>query len=173
MYVKPMQAGDMLHANMPYLYKPKEAVTDYAFTTANAVLKAKATDARITMMTAEDTYTLYGTYEPTTATAQDPFYYMNTSGSLSLGNNGTITVGAFRWIMRVESKFGSTPAYVKAMRIIDGEEDVTTSLNEELRVKSEESAAASEWYDLGGRRLQGKPVKRGLYFKKGKKTVIQ
>jgi len=77
MFVKTMAAGDMLHANMPYLYVPLEAVTDYVFTADDAILKAKADDARITMMTAENTYTLYGTYAPTTATAQDPFYYMN------------------------------------------------------------------------------------------------
>ena len=88
MFVKPMQAGDVLHANMPYVYKPKEAVTDYAFTTTNVVLKAKNTGMLATMQTMEDTYTLYGTYEPTTATAQDPFYYMNINGELSLGNNG-------------------------------------------------------------------------------------
>ena len=171
MYVKPMATGDMLHANMPYLYKPLEAVTDYDFTTANAVLKAKADDARITMMTAEDTYTLYGTYAGTTATAQDPFYYMNTSGSLSLGNNGTVTVGAFRWIMRVESKFGSTPAYARNIIIFDGEE--TTSLSEELRVKSEEFATAAGWYDLQGRKLDGKPTAKGIYVNNGRKVVIK
>jgi cysteinyl-tRNA synthetase len=40
-----MSAEEVLHANMPYVYKPKEAVTNYKFTTANAVLKAKTTDA--------------------------------------------------------------------------------------------------------------------------------
>ena len=74
MFVKKMQAGDVLHANMPYLYVPLEAVTDYVFTADDNILKAKADDARITMMTAENTYTLYATYGPTTATAQDPFY---------------------------------------------------------------------------------------------------
>jgi len=69
-FLKPMAEGDMLHANMPYVYKPKKAVTDYEFTTtAHTILKAKADDARITMMTAENTYTIYGTYAPTTATA--------------------------------------------------------------------------------------------------------
>ena len=95
---------------------------------------------------------------------------MNIDGGISLGNDGTVSVGAFRWIIRVESKFGSTPAYVKAMRIIDGEEDVTgvISVNGEgLTVNGSEA-----WYDLGGRKLQGKPVKRGLYFNKGKKIVI-
>ncbi|MBR1499060.1 MAG: hypothetical protein IJ615_05465 [Bacteroidaceae bacterium] len=172
MFVKKMAAGDVLHANMPYLYKPKEAVTDYAFTTENAVLKAKANDARITMMTAEETYTLYGTYGPTAATAQDPFYYMNIDGSLSLGNNGTVTVGAFRWIMRVESKFGgSTPAYVRKIVIFDGEDDEATGIAEIANSKS--SNGKCDWYTLDGRRLNGKPSRAGVYIYNGIKTIIK
>ena len=168
-FLKKMNADEVLRANMPYVYKPKQVVEDYAFTTANAVLKAKATDARLTMMTAEDTYTLYGTYEPTTATEADPFYYVNINGDLSLGD--AVTVGAFRWIIRVESKFGSTPAYARNIIIFDGEE--TTSLSEELRVKSEEFATASEWYDLQGRKLDGKPTAKGIYVNNGRKVVIK
>ena len=85
----------------------------------------------------EDTYTLYGTYEGTTATTEDPFYYVNIDGDLSLGNNGTVTVGAYRWIMRVESKFGPTPAYARGIHFVGGEDSETTGISEERRVKSE------------------------------------
>ena len=172
MFVKKMDAGDVLHANMPYVYKPKEAVTDYKFTTANAVLKAKANDARITMMTAEDTYTLYGTYEPTTATAADPFYYMNIGGSLSLGN--AVTVGAFRWIMRVESKFGSSQsaAYVRQIVIFDGE-DETTGICSLTPDPSPNGEGSDYWYTLDGRKLQGTPTRVGMYINNGVKRVIK
>ena len=124
LFVKPMEAGDMMRANMPYLYKPKSAVADYEFTTDNTVLKAKTSEVRITMMTAENTYTIYATYAPTTATSEDPFYYMNTDGTMSLGNDGSVTVGAFRWIMRVENKYGgvSPAAYAPRVIIFDGDE---------------------------------------------------
>ena len=163
----------MLHANMPYVYKPKEAVTDYAFTTENTVMKAKQTDEIATMQTMEDTYTLYGTYEPTTATAQDPFYYVNTSGSLSLGNNGTVTVGAFRWIMRVESKFGksSNAAYTRTISFFDGENDETTDIkNAQWSMVDGQSGI---WYTLDGRKLDGKPSRAGVYIYNGKKVVIK
>ena len=168
MFLKKMSANDVLYANMPYVYKPKQAVENYTFTTDYAVLKAKATDARITMMTAEDTYTVFGTYEPTTATTSDPFYYVNISGGVSYGD--AVTVGAFRWIMRAESKFG-TPnvSYVREIHFFDGE-DEATSISEELRVKSEESA---EWYTLDGRKLSGKPSRAGVYINKGVKVVIK
>ena len=165
MFVKPMQAGDVLHANMPYVYKPKEAVTDYAFTTTNVVLKAKNTGMLATMQTMEDTYTLYGTYEPTTATAQDPFYYMNINGELSLGNNGTVSVGAFRWIMRVEGKSGA--AYAKRIIIFDGETTGIETLAPTGRV------GEGPWYTIDGRKLDGKPSRAGVYIYKGVKVAIK
>ena len=165
-FLKKMSAGDMLHANMPYVYKPKEAVTDYMFTTTAAtVLRAKTNDARITMMTAEDTYTLYGTYEPVTATAENPFYYVNINGGISLGNNGTVTVGAYRWIMRVENKFGGSPAYAREIHFYDGD---ATGINE---ANSHQLTANSQYYDLQGRKV-AQPTK-GLYIINGKKVVIR
>ena len=170
LYVRPMAAGDVLHANMPYVYKPLEAVTDYVFTADNNLLKAKADDAVATMQTMEDTYTLYGTYAPTTATAQDPFYYMNIDGSLSLGNNGTVTVGSFRWIMRVENKYGgATPAYARHITIVDGESE-TAGVNE---VREADEVSDDRWYTVDGRKLQGKPSHAGMYIYKGKKVAIK
>ena len=52
----------------------------------------------------------------------------------------------------------------------DGE---TTSISEELRVKSEEFAPVTEWYTLDGRKLQGQPTQKGVYIVNGKKTVIK
>ena len=172
-FLKKVDAGTVLHANMPYVYKPKVAVTDYAFTTENATLKAKATDARLTMMTAEDTYTLYGTYEPTTATEADPFYYVNINGDLSLGD--AVTVGAFRWIMRVESKFG-TPnvSYAREMHFFDGEENTTGVVEAEANSSLFTlHSSLSEWFTLDGRKLDGKPTAKGIYVHGGRKTVVK
>ncbi len=51
------------------------------------------------------------------------------------------------------------------------EENETTSLSEELRMKSEDSAAATEWYTLDGRRVDN-PTK-GIYIRNGKKVIIK
>ena len=172
-FLKKMNADEVLRANMPYVYKPKQVVEDYDFTTANAVLRAKATDARLTMMTAEDTYTLYGTYEPTTATEQDPFYYVNINGDLSLGD--AVTVGAFRWIIRVESKFG-TPnvSYAREMHFFDGEENTTGVVEAEANSSLFTlHSSLSEWFKLDGRKLDGKPTAKGIYVHGGRKTVVK
>ena len=147
------------------------AVTDYAFTTENATLKAKATDARITMMTAEDTYTVFGTYEPTTATAQDPFYYVNIAGDLSLGNNGSVTVGAFRWIMRVESKLGST-AYARTAHFLDGEDSEGSETTGISLTPNPSPEGEGSVYTLDGRRIE-QPTKSGLYIVNGRKVIIK
>ena len=49
--------------------------------------------------------------------------------------------------------------------------DSTTSLSEKGTVKSEESAAAAEWYTLDGVKLTVKPKQKGVYIHNGKKVV--
>ena len=170
-FVKRMSKNDVLRANMPYVYKPREAVTDYAFTTTNAVLKPKNTDIILDTRTAEEIYNFYATYDPTTATAQDPFYYVNIDGELSYGD--AVTVGAFRWIIRVESKYGSEPAYAREMHFFDGEEEETTGIisieNGKLRIDNSSDA----WYTIDGVKLDGKPHAKGVYIQNGRKVIIK
>ena len=54
----------------------------------------------------------------------------------------------------------------------DGE---TTSLSEELRVKSEEPATAADavWYTLDGRQLNAQPSRKGIYVRNGKKFIVK
>ena len=172
-FLKQLGEGDMLHANMPYVYKPLKAVTDYTFTTNNAVLKAKNTGVIADASTLEDIYSFYATYAPTTATAQDPFYYVNIDGGISLGNDGTVSVGAFRWILRVESKYGTAnpqAAYARQIRFFDGEDSDVMGVNEVIGVNEVND---DSWYSLDGRKLNGKPAKSGIYVVNGRKVVIK
>ncbi len=171
-FVKRMSKNDVLRANMPYVYKPREAVTDYAFTTTNAVLKPKNTDIILDTRTAEEIYNFYATYEPTTATAKDPFYYVNINGELSYGD--AVTVGAFRWIIRVESKFGNpNVSYAREMHFFDGEGEETTGIisieNGKLRIDNPSDA----WYTIDGVKLDGKPHAKGVYIQNGRKVIIK
>ena len=51
----------------------------------------------------------------------------------------------------------------------------TTSLSEELRVKSEEPATAADavWYTLDGRQLNAQPSRKGIYVRNGKKFIVK
>ena len=53
------------------------------------------------------------------------------------------------------------------------DESETTSISDELRVKSEEFASATEYYTLDGRKFEGKPTAKGLYIVNGRKVVIR
>ena len=44
-------------------------------------------------------------------------------------------------------------------------------LNEDLRMKNEEFATAQGWYSLDGRKIAGKPTRRGIYIHNGKMVL--
>ncbi len=173
-----LDEGAVLHANMPYVYKPLEPVTDYEFTTAPATLKARNTGVLAKTETLEDVYSFYATYENTTATVTNPFYYVGIDGGISLGNDGVVTVGPYRWIIRKTSKFGGTPSYAREMYFYDGEE--TTGIAPLLSPEGDESGVSprgglegASWFTIDGRKLNGKPMKRGVYVVGGRKIVIK
>ena len=145
-----------------------EAVTDYEFTTTGATLKAVNNDPLLTMMTAEDTYNIYGIYENTTATALDPFYYVNIDGTISY--SAEVTIGPNRWIIRKTSKFGGTPSYAPEMHFIEiGGEDVTSIKN----VNINDNDNDNEWYNVNGVHLSGKPAQKGIYIHNGRKEAVR
>ncbi len=172
-FITRIDAGTVLHANMPYVFKPLEAASSlasYTFASTNATLKAKDTGVILKTETAEDIYSFYGTYENTKPAASDPFYYISGSG-ISLADNGNITIGPYRWIVRKTNKYGDSTSYVHEMKFLDGEEDDATSLNEELRKKNEDLSGS--WYSLDGLKLLGKPAQKGIYIHNGKKEAIR
>ncbi len=167
-FLKKLEAGDVLRANMPYVYKPLEAVSDYEFTSTDATLKPRNAGVLAKTETLEDIYSFYATYENTTATDGAPFYYVAIDGTVCYGDN--VTVGPYRWIIRSESKYGDTPAaYARTMYFSDDEGDET------MGVSGIAAAADSDrqWYDMSGRRLAGKPAKSGIYVIDGQKVIIK
>ena len=116
---------------------------------------------------------LYGSDTETTTTGggAGAKYYALQNGANGLGfywmvaDGDAFTSGAHKaWL--------ALPAATLApFFTLDGGE--TTFISEELRMKSEESAAATEWYTLDGRRVQPSNLKKGLYIVNGRKVVIK
>ena len=171
-----LDAGDVLQGNMPYVYKPLQAVTDYEFTTTPATVKGKNTGMIMKTETSEDVYSFYATYENTIATPDDPFYYVNIDGGISFGD--AVTVGPYRWIIRKESKFGSTPTYARRMYFYDGEETTgIASPKSSPKGKDFGSSLLQEGqeeapYDLSGRKVNSQ-LAPGVYVVKGKKVIVR
>ena len=93
---------------------------------------------------------------------------LGANNELGYSNNAR-SLKCFRAHFYVKSD-GSTQA---ARAFVLDFDDETTSLSEELRVKSEEFATSAEWYSLDGRKLTGKPTQKGVYIVNGKKIVVK
>ena len=168
-YLKRLNSGFTLEANMPYVYKPKEAVSDYEFTTLNATLKAPQAGILASTQTMDDIFSFYATYDFTSPSAIDPFYYVNIDGGLSLGNESSVVVSPYRWILRVTSKNGAAPAPARSMHFVDEEDETSNATN----INSIQAVEDGIWYSVDGRRLgTTRPATRGIYVQNGKKVVI-
>ena len=75
----------------------------------------------------------------------------------------------FRAHFWVQPNEGGTGARAINIDWGDGE---TSSISEELRVKSEKFAT-TQWYSLDGRKLESNPKQKGIYIVNGKKVVIK
>jgi len=152
------QAGELLAANEPYVFKPKAEAQDYTFTTENATLKAIDNTSRLNCSTTSNNYDFYGVYSNTSPSSETPFYYMNIYGSVSLGNLNTVTVGPYRWIIKVTDKSGSlTSSYARQLNFIVTDDLTTTAISHAQKNTTEVSV-----FTLDGKRVS-RPAK-GLHI---------
>ena len=62
---------------------------------------------------------------------------------------------------------------VRAFNLNFGDDDATGIVSIENGKWIIDNGAGAGWYDLSGRKLQGKPTAKGLYINNGKKVVIK
>ena len=156
-------AGTTLKGNMPYVYRPKEAVTNYPFTTEFATLLPKNTSSLLQTSTTTATYDFYGTYADTEAATAGPFYYVNINGQISYGT--TVTVGPYRWILKATAKGGVN----YAPKLVFSEGDPTGI--SEVQDSGFKVQGSEAFYNLNGQRVS-QPTK-GLYIVNGRKVVVK
>ena len=142
-------------AGKPYIVKP---------TVANPVFTGVTIDKTMHYVGVSGA-TFKGTYEPVGLTAND-------RQKLFLANNmlyyptADLTVNSCRAYFELTDE---VPISANARLVILFEE--TTSLNEELRMKNEDST--DTWYSLSGLKFNGKPTAKGLYIHNGRKEVLR
>lgn len=169
-FLSKLEAGNVLRANMPYVIKPLEAVTDYTFTTANILLQKPMAQMLAKTETMEDIFEFYATYEPTSPRLGYDFYYVNTEGSMSFGegDDSSVSVGPYRWIVRQTSKQGGTVSYAKRINFIDVED--ATGIDAAVLTPA---ADTDVWYTLSGLRLKEQPHQKGVYIHNGRKVSVK
>jgi hypothetical protein len=163
----------------------------YTITSVN-VTDAKATATELTVAAAQTPLLVYNTGSEkktflliptedaaTSVTAASQFKGTTTAttiaASTSTQNNYAFNGKQFVWVKNALSvaankcwlEIGTVPAGTRSISIVFG--DGTTGIeaidNGQLTIDN--------WYDLNGRRLQGKPTKKGVYIQNGKKVVVK
>lgn len=176
-------SGDVIPAYTPVLLY-REAAGEAAVTaTFSAVGTAPASgyDAANGICSQSNqagTFTFFGA---TTAMAKIPdndFTYYNGGltyvlyGDKFLKTDSNNGIAANRCWLKLDAEGGTGP--VNARQLVIVVDDETTAVeSEKVTVNSEKFAAATVWYTLDGRKLSGKPTKKGLYIYNGKKTVVK
>ena len=99
--------------------------------------------------------------------ATGDFYVCN--GKEFIKVRGAGTLAANKAYLFVEGN--NTPASIPFRRSIGGEGEGTTSIDN-LNVNDNLNDNEATWYDLNGRKLNGKPAQKGVYIKNGRKVVV-
>ena len=112
-----------------------------------------------------------GTYEPLSFSDADPsILFLGTESTLYYPLSGAY-IGAQRAYFRLKGiAAGDTHNQARAFVLNFGDSETTGILSTTNLTNDTNSDA---WYDLSGRRLNGKPTQKGLYINNGCKVVIK
>ena len=165
-----------LTAGKPYIIKWNAAATNIESPVFNDVTVTNtdpATQAVSFSNAFGDNGQFVGSYSPLSIDDAniDEIIYLGANNTLGYASSAR-TLHAFRahFVVPTTSTSGARAMTRSIVNFGDGD---ITSLSEEIRVKSEEFATAAEWYSLDGRRLSGKPTKKGVFINNGRKVVIK
>ncbi len=119
-----------------------------------------------------------GSYTPVSITdieGDNTLLYLGANNTL-YWPNAPMTIGAQRAVFRLKGGITagspSDPnATVRAFNLKFGEDDATGIISTTNCTNYTNSADA--WYSLDGRKLSGKPTKKGLYINNGRKVVVK
>ena len=99
--------------------------------------------------------------------ADGDFYVCNGKEFIKVRGAGTLAPNkAFLFV-----EGNNTPASIPFRRSIDGNGEGTTGVDAIDNAANNDANAT--WYDLNGRKLNGKPAQKGIYIKNGKKIVVK
>jgi uncharacterized repeat protein (TIGR02543 family) len=105
-----------------------------------------------------------GSYKPVSLVANDHKTLFLGAGNKLYWPNADMTIGAFRACFKL-----SDGTEARQFVLGFGGDEVTSIDNSQFTIDNE----ADAWYTLDGRKLDGKPSKKGLYIHNGRKTVIK
>ena len=127
---------------------------------------------RQTVESADGSVQFIGTYSPVQIySANHDNLFLGTGNALHYPTTDGYTINSCRAYFQLH---GLTAGEVTNARMFFGDDEETMGIveinNHELRELNELSEA---WYTLDGRKLDGKPMQKGMYVNNGKKIVIK
>jgi len=151
--------ANSIEAGKPYIVMPTTNITNPVFNdvTINNIMQ----DVIIS-----NAATFKGNYAPVPLSAND-------TKKLFLANNmlyyptGSVTVKPFRAYFELTS---DVPTASGAPNLVIDFGEETTGVGE---LRTENRRIENSFYDLQGRRLNGKPTQKGIYIHHGKKEVLK
>ena len=188
----PGQAGALttIEAGKPYIIKWAEPAGYVAYNGENATtcsdivnpvfrgVTLDATDRSVsfdldTTEGQEKGITFCGTYDMMTFDAAEPsILFLGGSNTLYYPQSGA-KIGAQRAYFQLDGlTAGDAHNNARQFVLNFGENSSETKIISPAEIK-EIAERAAAWFDLNGRRLSGKPTKKGLYIVNGKKVVIK
>ena len=162
--------ADEIEAGHAYIVKWKTAgdpIENPVFTGVTIVNESPADQAAVS----QDGYVSFlGTYSPYDLEKDDKTHlFLGTDDKLYYPSAAT-TIGACRAYFQLDGiEAGDPVATVRAFVLHFGDETVS-EVKEVMEVKEVKD---NSWYDISGRRLQGKPSRAGAYIYNGKAVVIK
>ncbi len=130
------------------------------------------TDNTSTTVTASNnglnTVQFVGNYDPVTLDAGDKTKLYLGSNNQLYWPSTDVTFNAFRAHFSVD--LGSDANGVRAFHLGFGDDNATGIIATDY---TDYTDKADAWFDLGGRRLNGKPTAKGVYIYNGKKRVVK
>ena len=161
-----------LTAGTPYILRWKDASADlvspvFSGVTINATASTGITPGLISGTTGDGCVTFCGIYDPVEISPEGD----NTKLYFSTGNtlywpNGAMTINPFRAYLQLNG----TAAQTRSIVLNIGGETTSISLTPDPSPVGEGS---DDWYDMGGRKLDGKPAQPGIYIHAGRKVMIK
>ena len=156
--------GDLFFGGVPYIVKWDEGSNIVNPEFANVTITNQQY-----YVGNNETVMFTGTYAPMSFDAEDPNVLFIGEGNRQDWPSTGAKIGAFHgyfWLTETTAKYNESDAkpFVTNLEDVENPDGIS---------KVAKKSVNSDWYDLSGRKLAGKPTMKGIYVNKGRKVSVK
>ena len=160
-------------AGVPYIVKWEAQTPNYM----EDPVFSGVTISNATANVSTDHVDFVGSFSPTVISGEDnTLLYLGADNKLYYPN-AAMTIGSCRAYFKLNGITAGEPTYsnqtsIRAFKLNFGDDEATGIIsieNGKLKIEND----ADTWYSLDGRKLDGKPMRAGVYINNGKKVAIK